>query len=369
MSDNVMERRDTVKTAPWLTIVIPIYNAEKYLTKCLDSIIGQTFSDYEVLLVDDGSTDASSVICREYVSSDSRFHYLKKENGGAYQTRIFGAERAAGTYVMFCDADDYYANRNVFSKLQKELSERSCQALQFGYVKKYNHLTNKCVSVNEPLDMDADGFCAQEYPKLLCSFWKTSHLTTNVSTKVFHRELLANLPPSDSTERVFWGDDLILNLHLLFTCKSFRFIPDTLYVYRQFSGGTSRFSTSTMRDLDTIKKHQLTYLERYQGESKESIRDVLFSEIAGWFFIYVQQALDHLNEDELRTLINDSLSQNSFVMAREYYLNKTEDHAEEVELLRRADASEYIAKAKQRHDNRSVKDSIRKVLKTIYTNL
>lgn len=354
---------------PWLSVIIPIYNAEKYLRKCLDSIAVQNYTNFEVLLIDDGSVDASPEICQSYLRNDARFQYIRKENGGAYQSRIYGAERASGTYITFCDADDFYAHKDAFARLHEETANANCSAMQFGFVKKYNHLSRKGTGVNTPLDIDRKSFLAHEYPKLLCSFWEGSHLTPSTCNKVYHRSLIPNLPASESAEKVFWGDDLIMNLHLLSTCESFRFIPDTLYCYRQLSGGTSSFSKQTMRDLDNIKKYQLQFLESYQGGSTERIRNTLFSEIAGWFFVYVQQALDHLNEAELIALINDTFQYPRFMLAKEYFMSKPEENWDAVNLLRKEDAHEYIQRAKKYHNKRSIKNAIRKILKRIYASI
>lgn len=113
-----MNMVDVELSHPWLSIVIPVYNAEKFLRKCLNSILEQTYTDFEVLLIDDGSTDTSFDICQNYSFSDGRLRYFRKENGGAYQSRIYGAERALGTYIMFCDADDFYANKDVLCCLR-----------------------------------------------------------------------------------------------------------------------------------------------------------------------------------------------------------------------------------------------------------
>lgn len=354
---------------PWLSIIIPIYNAERFLCKCLDSILEQTYTDFEVILIDDGSTDTSSEICQKYSFNDNRFRYIRKDNGGVYQSRIYGAERASGTYITFCDADDFYANRYAFACLYEEITKSNCQVIQFGYIKKYNHLRRKRVEVKSSLDTDRNCFLAQEYPKLLCSFWEGSHLTTNVWNKVYHRSLISNLPSSDIAEKVFWGEDLIINLHLLSDCESFRFIPNTLYCYRQLSGGTNSFSMQTMKDLDSVKKYQLLFLENYQGNSKKQIEKTLFSEVVGWFFYYVQQALEHLNEEDLVLLINNILKYPRFILAREYYMNRPEENWDAVNLLRKSDAREYIQKAKEYRNNRKAKDTIKNILKQIYVSI
>ena len=89
-----------------LSIIIPVYNAESYLSRCLDSIFEQSFTSYEVILVDDGSTDSSSLICDRYSSTDPRFRTVHKKNGGVGSARNAGMNLAKGEYVMFVDADD-----------------------------------------------------------------------------------------------------------------------------------------------------------------------------------------------------------------------------------------------------------------------
>lgn len=92
---------------PQISIIVLIYNKENYLKKCLDSIINQTYSDFEVLLIDDGSTDNSGQICDDYEKRDGRFKVFHKENGGVSDARNFGMKHSSGEYITFVDADDH----------------------------------------------------------------------------------------------------------------------------------------------------------------------------------------------------------------------------------------------------------------------
>lgn len=89
-----------------ISIIIPVYNAEDYLDRCLQSILSQDFNSYEVILVDDGSSDASSLICDRYSATDSRFRTIHKPNGGVSSARNAGIDLAKGEYLMFVDSDD-----------------------------------------------------------------------------------------------------------------------------------------------------------------------------------------------------------------------------------------------------------------------
>lgn len=90
-----------------ISVIVPVYNVEEYLKQCLDSILEQTFSNYEVILVNDGSTDSSGLICQEYAEKDSRIRYFEKENGGLSDARNYGIEQAQGEYLTFVDSDDF----------------------------------------------------------------------------------------------------------------------------------------------------------------------------------------------------------------------------------------------------------------------
>ena len=92
---------------PLVTLIIPVYNAERYLRRCLDSVAAQTFTDMEVLLMNDGSTDGSLAICKEYEERDLRFHTIDKENSGVSNTRNIAMKLARGMYLQFLDSDDW----------------------------------------------------------------------------------------------------------------------------------------------------------------------------------------------------------------------------------------------------------------------
>ena len=95
---------------PKISIIVPVYNVEQYLPRCIDSILAQTFTDFEVLLVDDGSKDRSGAICDEYAAKDKRVKTFHKENGGVSSARNLGLDVAKGEWVSFIDADDYISN-------------------------------------------------------------------------------------------------------------------------------------------------------------------------------------------------------------------------------------------------------------------
>lgn len=107
---------------PSISIIVPIYKAEKYIRRCVDSILSQTYSDFEVLLVDDGSPDNSGRICDEYAAMDNRVRVFHKKNGGVSSARNFGLDKSVGEIILFADSDDWFADNSfdVIIRLVKE---------------------------------------------------------------------------------------------------------------------------------------------------------------------------------------------------------------------------------------------------------
>ena len=124
-----------------ISIIVPIYNVEKYLRQCLDSIIAQTYQNFECLLINDGSPDNSADICREYVSKDSRFRYFEKENGGASSARNLGIECSGGAYITFIDADDW-VDSDYLEVLYNELIDENADISVSTY--KRFHMGDNC---------------------------------------------------------------------------------------------------------------------------------------------------------------------------------------------------------------------------------
>jgi glycosyltransferase involved in cell wall biosynthesis len=111
--------------APLFSVVIPVYQAERYLGECIDSVLNQTYENFEVVIVDDGSSDRSGKICDTYAGKDSRVVVIHKENGGPTSARTIGAEKGKGKYILFLDSDDRLDNETL-----KRMSGIICEITQ-----------------------------------------------------------------------------------------------------------------------------------------------------------------------------------------------------------------------------------------------
>lgn len=126
---------------PKVSIIVPVYKAEKYLNRCIDSIIAQTFTDWELLLIDDGSPDRSGDICDEYAKKDTRIRVFHKKNGGVSSARNLGLDNVQGEYVTFVDSDDWI-DVNTFKVCFSQIETYDLDILQFSYTRDEKQLGN-----------------------------------------------------------------------------------------------------------------------------------------------------------------------------------------------------------------------------------
>ena len=130
------EQKRIIDRDPQISIIVPIYNGEKYLQPCIDSIINQTFENWELILVDDGSTDGSATICDEYALQDSRIRVLHKSNSGQAQARNDGMRHADGCYISFVDCDDWL-EPDMYENMMDAMLTNKADIVVCGYAKEY----------------------------------------------------------------------------------------------------------------------------------------------------------------------------------------------------------------------------------------
>ena len=119
------------------SIIVPAYNIESYLDQCIQSVISQTYPDYELLVIDDGSSDQSYAVAKAYTDKNERVKVFSKPNGGLSDARNFGIERATGDYILFLDGDDFWTDAAFLEKVSNEISKNSVDLLIYGYSKYY----------------------------------------------------------------------------------------------------------------------------------------------------------------------------------------------------------------------------------------
>ncbi len=125
-----------------ISVIVPIYKVEEYLHRCIDSIINQTYTNLEIILVDDGSPDNCPMICDEYAKKDSRIRVIHKKNGGLSDARNAGLEIATGEYIGFVDSDDWI-HKDMYHILYKNIIEKDADIAECSIKKERNYLNSK----------------------------------------------------------------------------------------------------------------------------------------------------------------------------------------------------------------------------------
>lgn len=201
-----------------LSIIIPVYNVEKYVNKCLSTLINQITSDVEIICVDDGSTDNSGKICDEYAEYNINIHVYHKANGGVASARNFGLSKASGEYIAWVDPDDYVAS-NWFCKLKKVLKTNSPECVLFDYyTDNYGEITEVHSGFSGKIKKETLIFELSSDIKIKSEMW-----IKVVSSKIFH-----NLK-FDETAVILEDYDITTSIALL--ANDIIVIPDCLYYY------------------------------------------------------------------------------------------------------------------------------------------
>ena len=218
-----------------ISVVIPIYNQEKYLKDCLDSLFSQCREDVEVVLVNDGSTDRSSEICRECISS---YHVnaklIDKENSGVFNSREVGVRSASGEYILFMDSDDMLLE-NALNQIVERIRKFHPDMVLFNATSDLESRSPR-YGIELEEDRELKGSDRYQVYKLLCC----SDVLNNLWTKCIRKELFNLIPVYEGSQPLTNGEDLYQILNLADKAQSFVFINKALYYYRILPGGAAR---------------------------------------------------------------------------------------------------------------------------------
>ena len=228
-----------------ITIIVPIFNQENYLDECITSIINQTYTNIEVLLIDDESTDKSFEICCKYRDMDNRIKVFQIKNSGLSGARNFGLDNSTGKYIMFCDSDDFYFN-NTCELLYNAIDNNNADYAIGNYINCYEDGT----LWNDPI-FDKNKFNnfflnINDYDK---SFYVMS---SSVCNKIFRKSFI-----DEYNIRFIQGvpaEDAIFTTYCFIKSKRTYYINDIIYGYRQRLSGTSISTNNNLSYFEGISK-------------------------------------------------------------------------------------------------------------------
>ena len=236
-----------------ISIIVPIYNSEKYLKECIESIIHQSYPNLEIILVDDGSNDHSLEICNEYKNMDSRIIVIHKENGGLPSARNAGLDVVSGDFIMFCDADDFFYP-NSCEVLLQVITENNCDFAIGNYI----HTDEDGTLWDAPI------FDLNKYSdfKLDITDYKKSFyiMSSSVCNKIFRTSFIRNLQLKFRDKLP--AEDAIFTTYCYMKSTCVYYTKEIIYHYRQRNHGTS---ISTNNNLDYFKGISRAYSIIYRN--------------------------------------------------------------------------------------------------------
>ena len=229
---------------PKLSVIVPIYNTEKYLRECINSILAQTFTDFELILVDDGSTDGSGAICDEYAGKDNRIRVIHQENGGVTRARKNGAVHAKSDYITYVDSDDWI-DPEAYHDLMLHLETQNADMGIFAMVLE----RKQPVVITNYVE---NGFYSKEslrktvYPNMLFDYTlNCSGVIASLCNKIIRRDILfeAIMTIPDS---LGYGEDAVAGYMCVLNAASIYFCNKPYYHYRENLTSISHAEHSVM---------------------------------------------------------------------------------------------------------------------------
>lgn len=227
---------------PLISIIVPVYNVEKYLHRCLDSIINQTYKNIEIILVDDGSKDSSGLICDEYASDDSRIIVIHKENEGVAIARIVGFENSKGELISFIDADDFVDSQYVekleapFELYEIELSV--CQNYVVFRDRIHPHIRSVQGLLNQNMIVD---IISSKY------LWDESRNSAGLPIFIWGK-MMKRESINGALEKgvgLWWGEDQVTSFYIISHINAMFVLTEPLYYYvKHESQATKVYNTS-----------------------------------------------------------------------------------------------------------------------------
>ena len=227
---------------PLLSIIVPVYDVERYLQKCIDSILAQTFTDFELILVDDGSPDNCPALCDAAAAKDARIRVLHQKNGGLSAARNAGLDVARGEWIGFVDSDDYIAPE-MYETLYKAVQSTGADLALCDYVK-VDETGALCTQTHVAVPQKS--LTGREL--LQKAYWTTVQIACN---KLYHRTIFAQLryPVGKLNEDFFVIPEICLNTQKAVV------VPDVLYYYVQ-RGDSIMGKSRTLRHYDAAEAAQ-----------------------------------------------------------------------------------------------------------------
>ena len=272
-----------------VSIIIPMYNVEKYIDECIKSVINQTYKNLEIILINDGSTDSSYDICKKYSEAEDRIVLINKENGGAASAKNFGLKIAKGDYITFVDSDDFI-QYDMIEYMVNEIEKTKADIIQCDFINLY-----KDSKVISKLDITEDTISSQMFLKLFLTEWKNS-LFWN---KLFKKEVIKEVYFKEGR----CIDDEFFTYKCVINSESITISNKIVYNYRMRKSGVMKSENSQkqiLRDrIDYLMERYNIVSDIYKDLDKEFLEHMLT------YFLIISR--DYYIDENLITYIKENI--------------------------------------------------------------
>ena len=300
---------------PEVSIIVPIYNAEKSVARCIDSILSQEYTDFELILCDDGSTDKSGQIIDEYREKDERIRVLHKENTGVSDTRNQGIAVAKGKYIQFLDADDWITV-DATKLLVRTMKEGGCDLVISDF---YRVIGER---ISHKGDIDADGILTQEEFAEYMMVNPADFYYGVLWNKLYKREIIEKYHLK-MDESVSWCEDFLFNLEYLLHTKRIAALQVPIYYYMKTEGSLAtqgiNLSKTIKMKISVFEYYNDFYKHVYEEEDYEKrrlgvYRFLIDTATDGFVMPQIFRKTKKLGEERISSYVYENLPENVFTL-------------------------------------------------------
>ena len=276
-----------------LSVIIPAFNCETSIKRTVDSIISSGLTDYEIVIVNDGSTDNTASVCKNLCTEYGFIQYFEQKNSGVSATRNKGISIATGEYILFFDADDT-AEENGFSECVDILEKEKPDILVFGM--RFDYYKNGKIYRNDKLVSEQSGMLNKNQIRAeLDSLYSTNSLTSSCN-KFYKRALITNNNILFNT-KCFLMEDFLFSLECLKVCENIYCLPKALYYYKQSENEKNAFNR--LKRIDDLCEYVLPFKKAINELAVDEIGDSVFN---NFFFMLLSQKMYYAGEKEIKKL-------------------------------------------------------------------
>lgn len=281
---------------PKVSVIVPVYNSEKYISKCIESILNQTYRDFELLIINDGSIDSSEKIIETYMIKDNRIKYFKQKNAGPSSARNIGIENSKGEFILFIDSDDTI-DEGYIEKLLTAMVNNNMDIVCCGYI---DYSIYGIFKLND-FWMKKNILSKEEFTECICK-----GVGGTLWGKIFSRKIIMD-NSIRMNPKIYMREDLLFVLEYSKYCEKIYIIPEYLYKYNRMNDASiSKNNDIAYLDNNIFVINQIINLLEQKGISNDLINLIKYKNVDSLVkSVIISESIKYLKNKRLKTSIEN----------------------------------------------------------------